>query len=351
MRIFVSVALVSLAFFSLAGESADWQKLEEVHLKNIRQVTRDFVRAGEGYFSPDGRQIIFQAEEKDTGNPFYQIFVMDLDTGKYYRASPGVGRTTCSYFRPDGKKIIFASSHLDPDPKKQYEAEYHQRAEDRRLGRRRRYQWDFDPYMDIFEANPDGSGLRRLTETSGYDAEGSYSADGKQIVFCSNRDGNLELYIMDADGGNVRQLTHAPGCYNGGPFFSPDAKRVIFRSDRKKKDHLQIYVINTDGTGERALTDNLDWVYWAPFWYKDGKHIVFTAADHSNPNVRPNYDVWWMDVETLKKTRITYAPGQDVLPVFSADGKKLMWTSTRDGRQPAQLYMADFVPPQPQDEK
>ena len=155
----------------------------------------------------------------------------------------------------------------------------------------------------------------------------------------------LELYIMDSDGGNVRQLTHAPGCYNGGPFFSPDGKRVIFRSDRKKKDHLQLYVINADGTGEKALTDDLNWVYWAPFWFKDGKHIIYTAADHSNPAARPNYDLYWMNVDTGKTTRITHAPGQDVLPVFNREGTKVMWTSTRDGRQPAQLWMADFKPP------
>ena len=111
---------------ALGADAADWQNLEAVHLKNIRQVTRDFVRAGEGYFSPDGKRIIFQAEEKDTGNPFYQIFVMDLDTGRYRRVSPGVGKTTCSYFSPDGKKIIFASSHLDPDATKHYAEEYRQ---------------------------------------------------------------------------------------------------------------------------------------------------------------------------------------------------------------------------------
>jgi Tol biopolymer transport system component len=337
--------LVLLGASAHGADGGDWQKLEAAHLKNIRQVTKDFIRAGEGYFSPDGKQIIFQAEEKDTGNPFYQIFVMDLDKGSFRRVSPGVGKTTCSYFRPDGKKIIFASSHLDPEAKKHYGEEYQRRDEEKKAGKRRRYLWDFDPHMDIFEANPDGTGLVNLTKTKGYNAEGSFSADGKQIVFCSNRsgEGNLELYIMDADGKNVRQLTKAPGCYNGGPFFSPDGSKVIFRSDRKKKDHLQLYVINSDGTGEKALTDDLNWVHWAPYWYKDSRHIIYTAADHSKPP--PNYDLYWMDIQTGKKARLTYAPGADVLPVFNPDYKQVMWTSTRDGRQPAQLYIADFAAP------
>jgi TolB protein len=385
-----------VAFFLLAAEPADWHQAEAAHLHNVRQVTRDFVRAGEGYFAPDGKQIIFQAEEKDAGNPFYQIFVMDLDTGRFRRVSPGIGKTTCAYFSPDGKKIIFASSHLDPDAKKKQAEEYQRREEARRTGKRPpRYLWDFDAHLDIFEANPDGTELRRLTDTPGYDAEGSYSPHGRQIVFCSNRSGpdNFELYVMDSDGKNVRRLTHAPGCYNGGPFFSPDGKRVIFRSDRQKKDHLQLYVINVDGTGERPLTDDLNWVFWAPYWYKDSRHIVFTAADHTDPNARPNYDLYWLDADEVPKpangcknkrlrrdefsagwlfsrlsvlstgilypfrtdekkpyipqrrVRLTFAPGADVLPVFSPDGKRIMWTSTRDGRQPPQLWMADFVPP------
>lgn len=339
------IAIVAALMLQVDAEKQS--ELEAKFLKNIRPVTVDFARAGEGYFSPDGKQVIFQAEEKNTGNPFYQIFVMDLATGKYRRVSSGIGKTTCSYFAPDGKKIIFASSHLDPDAKKEYAVELGRRDEEKRSGKRRRYLWDFDPHMEIFEANVDGSRLQRLTDSKGYDAEGSYSPDGKHIVFCSNRSGddNLELYIMDSDGKNVRQLTHAPHCYNGGPFYSPDGKKVIFRSDRKKKDHLQLYVINADGTGERALTDHLNWVHWAPYWYKDGRHIVYTAADHSDPTMRPNYDLWWMDIETGKKIRLTDAPGADVLPVFSPDCNKLMWTSTRDGRQPAQLYIAEFVPP------
>jgi Tol biopolymer transport system component len=341
-----SMLSLLVAFAVAAGPADDWHKQESAYLKNIRQVTHGFVRAGEGYFSPDKKLIIFQAEEKGN-NPFYQIFVMELATGKYRRVSPGIGKTTCAYFRPDGKKIIFASSHLDPDAVQHYAGELKLREEEKKSRKRRRYVWDFDPYMTIFEANLDGSKVKRLTDAPGYNAEGSYSPDGKHIVFCSNRGGpkNLELSIMDADGKNVRQLTHAPGCYNGGPFFSPDGKRVIFRSDRKKKDHLQLYVINSDGSGERALTDNQDWVFWAPYWYKDGKHIIYTAADHSNPLKRPNYDLWWMELETGKKVRLTYAPSADVLPVFSRDGRSLMWTSTRTEDHSSQLFIGDFVAP------
>lgn len=335
-----------LAALLISQPGQDWQAKETPYLKNIQQITKHFARAGEGYFSPDGLQIIFQAEEKGD-NPFYQQYILDLKSGQFRRVSPGVGKTTCGYFHPTEQKIIFASSHLDPDAKSHYAGEFKVREEERQSKKRRRYVWDFDPYMEIFESKPDGSGLKRLTESKGYDAEGSYSPDGKQIVFCSNRTGekNLELFIMDADGKNVRQLTKAPDCYNGGPFFSPDGKKVIFRSDRKKKDHLQLYAINVDGSGEKALTDDDNWVFWAPFWYKDSRHIIYTAADHSDPTARPNYDVYWMDIETGKKVRLTHAPGADVLPVFSPDATKLMWTSTRGEDRTSQLYVADLKIP------
>lgn len=340
--------LVSTALLSPA-EDADWKKAEAAYLKNIRQLTFDdtFARAGEAYFSPDGKTISFQAEEKGAENPFYQIYTMDIATGKFRRLSPGVGKTTCSYFSPDGKKIIYASTHLDPDAKKHYGPEFKVRDEEAKTKKRRRYLWDFDSTFDIFEANLDGTGIKRLTTTKGYDAEGSFSPDGKQIVFCSNRSGekNYELYVMDSDGGNVRQLTNAPGCYNGGPFFSPDGKRVIFRADRKKEHQLQLYVIDADGKNERALTDDLNWVQWGPYWHPDGKHLVWSGADHGKPG-RPNYDLYWMNLDSGKKVRLTHAPGADVLPVFSPDGKRIVWSSTRDGTRPgAQVYLADFVAP------
>jgi Tol biopolymer transport system component len=342
------VSALAVSFTTPQGDDSAWQAQESRHVRNIRQLTfdaegeRGFERAGEAYFSPDAHTIIFQAVRGR--NPFYQIFTQPLAAGAPRMVSTGRGRTTCAFFRPDGKMIIFASSHLDPQVDATEEAERKRIAEESSdpSKRRRRYEWVFDEHMEIFEADPDGSNLKRLTDAAGYDAEGSYSPDGRQIVFCSTRDGDPDLYIMNADGSGVRQLTDAPG-YDGGPFFSPDGQRVIFRSDRKEKDLLQLYVINADGSGERALTDNSG-VNWCPYWHPDGRHVVYAFADYSNPNARPNFDLYLLNVDTGKTQRITFSPAADVLPVFSPDGKRLMWTSARrSGTKDSQIFIADFA--------
>ena len=192
--------------------------------------------------------------------------------------------------------------------------------------------------MDIFTADLDGENLKRLTDTPGYDAEGSYSPDGSQIVFTSFRDGDAEIYIMDADGKNPRRITHAKG-YDGGPFFSPDGKRIIYRSDRKGNDLLQVYVNNTEGTAERALTQN-EFVNWGPYWHPDGRHIIYATSKHGHSN----YELYLMNVDTGDEERITYHEGFDGLPVFSPDGKRLMWTSSgRTADHKSQLFIADFT--------
>jgi Tol biopolymer transport system component len=220
-----------------------------------------------------------------------------------------------------------------------------------RSGQRRRYDWPFDPFSDIFEADLDGSNLRRLTTEYGYDAEGAYSPDGKLIAFCSTRDGDPDLYVMNADGTDARQLTDAPG-YDGGPFISPDGQWVVFRSDRKQAEMLQIYVVGIDGQNETALTDTVG-VNWAPYWHPTAPYLIWTAADHSDPTVRPNYDLWLMKYQVEEGRiqpgslwRITDHGSADVLPVFSPDGKKLMWTSNRTLDHTSQLWIADFTLPE-----
>jgi Tol biopolymer transport system component len=322
---------------------------ESQFLSNIQQLTSGFVKAGEGYFSPDARLIVFQAQPLDY--PFYQIFVQPLAGGPPRRISTGRGRTTCSFFSPDGARILFASSHLDPHLDQTEAAERRKQEEDRRSGVRRRYQWDFDPYMDLFEADLEGHIVRRLTDTPGYDAEGAYSPDGTQIAFCSDRDGDPDIYLMRSDGTNVRQLTNAPG-YDGGPFISPDQRWIVFRSDRKRPEWLQLYVIGLDGQHETQLTDTQG-VNWGPYWHPTKPYLIWSAADHSNPAVRPNYDLWMARYTVTDgrftlgpPIRVTDHPAADVLPVFSPDGRRLMWTSTRTADHSSQLFLADFRLPE-----
>jgi len=325
-----------------AAPSPPLSALEGRFLGPPTRITEGMTKAGEGYLAPDTRSIAYQAVP--AGYPFYQIYLQPFDPQNPRPAtprlmSPGRGRTTCAWFSPDGSRLLFASSHLDPDLAATENAARAQVAEDARTGRRRRYQWDFDPHMDIFSASIAGDGaaaLQRLTDTAGYDAECSFSPDGSTVLFVSDRDGDPDIYVMHADGTNVRQLTDAPG-YDGGPFFSPDGKWIAYRTDRLEKDLLQIHVMRADGTADTALTSGQG-VRWAPFWHPTKPWLIWTGADHSDPTKRPNYDLW-IARYTIDGTRFTIGPpvritdheGADVLPAFSPDGTLLVWTASRDG--------------------
>ena len=258
----------------------------------------------------------------------------DLATGRARRVSPGVGKTTCAYFCARRQEDHLRSAPTStPTRRSTTPPSTSQREEEQKAGRRRRYTWDFDPHMDIFEANPDGTGLKRLTDAKGYDAEGSYSPDGKQIVFCS-QPRRTRTNLRAVHHGRRRQerpqADQRPRLLQRRAVLLARRQAVIFRSDRKKKDHLQLYVIDADGKNERALTDDLDLGAVGAVLVQGRQAHRLRGADHGEPG-RPNYDLYWMDVDTGKKVRLTHAPGADVLPVFSPDGKKLMWTSTRDG--------------------
>lgn len=309
----------------------------EASLKNITQLTfpsMGFEKAGEAYFSPDGTHIVFQAVPK--GQDQYQIYLMNLEEGIPRMVSTGRGACTCAYFRPDGKKIIFASSHSDPklsDPDYGLSAPGYKREGGS-------YGWEFTLYMNIYEANLDGSELTPLTEGPAYNAECAYSPDGNRIVFASNRSGAMNIYTMNADGTDIDVLTFTRSSYNGGPFFSPDGSQIIFRADRDKKDYLQIYVMNSDGTDERQVTHN-DAVNWAPYWHPNGTVIAFTTSLHGHWR----YEVYLLNLLTGRQYRLTNNPSFDGLPVFSNDGQKIMWTSKRGPDNTCQIFMADFVMP------
>lgn len=331
-------------------------------IRNIRQFTFSGPRAGEGYFSPDEKLLIFQSEREDA-NPFYQIYVRDLINNNITRVSPGYGKTTCGWIAPDKKSVIFSSTHLDPLALKKQQDELNTR----KLGIKKRYSWDFDENYDIFRATLSGTSsgtphrtlsghnLQNLTKAKGYDAEGSISPDGKQIVFASNREVYerelspsekeifnrdpsyfLDIYIMNADGSGLRRLTTSPG-YDGGPFFSPDGQRIVWRRFSADGRTAEIFTMNTDGLDTKQIT-HLNAMSWAPFYHPSGDYIIFTSSLLGHHN----FELYVVDTEGRNKpVRVTFLDGFDGLPVFTPDGQKLTW-SRKLSESDSQIMMADW---------
>src|SRR6266516_3157683 len=259
---------------------------ERDFLSRVRRLTVEGRRAGEGYWSPDGKKLVFQSE-REPGNPLYQIYVLDLGTGETTRVSPGLGKTTCAFFRPGTDEIEFASTHADPKSKQLQDDELAIRAS----GKERRYSWDYDPEMDIYAYNGKTGALKRLTTARGYDAEGSYSPDGQWIVFSSMRDAynrtldakeqNMlaenasyfaEIYIMRADGSGQKRLTRAPG-YDGGPFFTQDGSRIVWRRFDEQGLIADVWTMKPDGSEQKQIT-NFGSMSWAPYMHPSGKYIL-----------------------------------------------------------------------------
>lgn len=313
------------------------------------QLTAGYTRAGEAYFSPDMQWLVFQATEP--GEQHYQMYVAKVQyAGKEItglapavRLSPPQSRNTCGWFSPDGKLLLLASTAGKEDPSESTPGYQRQGS---------RYQWAYPKGMEMYAVPFTGQPVQlsaaemlphRLSDNDAYDAECAYSPDGEQIVFTSNRTGDLELFVMNADGTDVRQLSHTKG-YDGGPFFSPDGRQVVYRSDRAGNDLLQVFVSDVvrDGDGrvtglrnERQLTSGAD-VNWGPYFHPNGRIIFFASSRVAHTN----YEIFAVPVEGGEAVRVTYAAGADVLPVVSPDGRYMLWSAKRSADNTTQLYLA-----------
>ncbi|HAV32809.1 MAG TPA: peptidase M28 [Planctomycetaceae bacterium] len=330
---------------------AEARGLEERLVTRVRQLTFEGRRAGESYFSADGRRMIFQSE-REPGNPFFQIYLMDLESGETQRVSPGTGKTTCAWIHPQGDRVLFASTQEDPDAKLEQQQEIELRAS----GKERRYAWDYDLFYDIYEYDLAAKTYRPLTREKGYDAEGSWSPDGSLIAFASNRSAYEEtltpeqqkafeldpawaneICVMNADGSNVRRLTSSPG-YDGGPFFSPDGKRICWRRFSENGAVAEVMTMNIDGSDQRQLT-KLGAMSWAPYFHPSGQYLIFTTNRHGFAN----FELYLVDAEAKHEpVRVTHTPGFDGLPVFSPDGAGLAWTAGRTVSGQSQIFMAEW---------
>jgi TolB protein len=339
------LASIGLAQSSGAAKNPQLATPGEKHLRNVQQLTFGGQNA-EAYFSADGKKLIFQSTRENLECD--QIFTMNVDGSDQRMASTSKGRTTCGYIFPHQDKILYSSTHLaDPacPPRPDYS---------------KGYVWAIYPGFDIFTARRDGSDLKQLTATTGYDAEATISEDGKKIVFTSLRNGDLDIYTMDAHGKNVKQLTHELG-YDGGPFFSPDRKWIVYRAYHPQTDAeiaeykdllkqnlirpttLEIWIMKADGSGKRQLT-NLNAASFAPSFFTDGKRIIFSSNVGSTGGMG-NFELYSINVDGTGLERITYSDGFDGFPMFSPDGKKLVWVSHRNGKAPREsnVFIADWT--------
>ncbi len=305
----------------------------EAHLGELSMLT-DGGENAEAYFSFDGSRLIFQS----TRPPFHcdQIFVAGIDGSHPQLVSTGAGRTTCAYFYPDGRHILYSSTHLGssdcPPPP----------------DRSRGYVWALYPEYDVFRADSNGGGLVRLTDTPGYDAEATISPAGDRIVFTSVRDGDLDIYSMDLDGGDVRRLTDELGYDGGPFFSPDGRQIVYRAHHPKtpeeiedytsllaqhliRPSELEIWVMDADGSNKRQVT-SLGAASFAPFFHPSGKKIIF-SSNHGDPDGR-EFDLWMVDVDGSNLEQITYSEGFDGFPMWAPDGSTFVFCSNRHNARP-----------------
>jgi Tol biopolymer transport system component len=315
---------------------------QERHLTNVRQLTSGGENA-EAYFSHDGTQLIFQSTRQ--GVPCDQIFTMKLDGSDLRRVSNGNGRTTCGYFYPGARQIVYASTHETSPvcpPKPSFA---------------RGYVWPVYHGYDLYRASADGSAITPLTRTPGYDAEPTVAPDGL-IVFTSVRDGDMDIYSMKPDGSDVKRLTNRAGpdggpffshdgrqiVFRGRPLSDgPELTeyRELLKEGLWRPTQLELFVMDRDGGNLRQLT-RLGGANFAPSWHPDGKRIIF-ASNIGDPKGR-DFDIYLINVDGSGLERVTFNDTFDGFPMFSPDGRHLVFASNRNARTEGEtnVFIADW---------
>ncbi|MCE3282512.1 MAG: hypothetical protein K0Q66_1249 [Chitinophagaceae bacterium] len=327
---------------------------DERHFANVRQLTFGGDNA-EAYWSYDGKSLVFQKTAPAIGLHCDQIFMGKVPTRPQEifltkMVSTGKGRTTCAYFLPGGKRFVYASTHLGADSCPP--------VPDRtKLGNR--YIWPLYNTYDIFLADTSGKIVKRLTNAPGYDAEATLSPDGKKMIYCSDKSGDLELYVMDLKSGKEKQVTNTMG-YDGGAWFSPDGKKIVWRASRPKTDaeikdykdllaqgfvaptNMEVFVADADGGNVKQVT-HLGQANWAPNFTPDGKRIIF-CSNHEYKRGFP-FNMYLVDLDGNGLEKISRDKGFDAFPMFSPDGRKIVFSSNRNngGTRDTNLFIADWV--------
>lgn len=324
-----------------------WQALradaKESNLTNIRQLTFGGQNA-EAYWSADCKKIIWQSRQPEF--PDEQIFTMNADGSNRKLVSTGLGRCTCSYFTPDGKGIIFSSTHE------------RNKGAQKPIDHSKGYVWMVNPDFAIYHANVDGSGLRPVIKKNGYVAETTYDPNGKYITFTGSFEGDLEIYRARPDGSGITRLTNEPGYdggpfvswdgkkivyrrdINGSP-EDIENYRNLLKENMVRPSKLEIWIMDADGRNKKQVT-KLGCASFAPFMHPDGKRIIF-STNYGDPKGR-EFNLWMINTDGTGLKQITFTPEFDGFPMFTRDGKKLLFASNRNGKVQGEtnVFVADW---------
>lgn len=331
-----------------AAQSDVLHDAREGHLRNVRKLTATGSNA-EAYWSNDGKRIVFQSTRE--GHPCDQLYTMNADGTDQRRVSSGQGRVTCGWFLPSDQRIIFASTHgAGPEcpegppftPGK--------------------YQWPIFQGYDLYIAKADGTGAKPFLPSPGYDAEATAAPNGRWVVFTSERSGDVDLWRADLDGTHLIRLTDGVG-YDGGAVFSPDSKLIAWRTNYPRGEaatakyrellarhlvepmEMDIWVMNADGTGKRQVT-KLPGAAFAPIFTPDGKGLVFASNHHDQNGKGRGFDLFRVNLDGTGLERLTWTGLFNSFPHFSPDGTRLLWVSGRAPRGPRQfdVCLAEWLP-------
>ena len=336
------IALCMLQQTSVPNDAL-YRDKRESHLTNIRQLTFGGQNA-EAYWNSDGTKLIYQTLQKEWVDE--QIMIMNADGSHKHLVSSGAGRCTCGYFIPGTNDVLYsATAWKDPGA---------QPKPDMSKG----YVWVVNPNFRIFRSKADGTDARMLLDVDGYSAEATVDPRGKFITFTSTMHGDLEIYRCDLNAKNIKRLTNEVG-YDGGPFVSWDGKKIVYRRDKieseaELKDYqdllrqdmvrpgrLEIWVMDSDGKNKRQVT-NLNAANFAPFIHPNGRQIIF-SSNHGDPKGR-EFDLFLINIDGTGLKRITYTPEFDSFPMFTRDGKRLVWASNRNATVVGEtnIFVADW---------